>query len=65
VTSSAHRVKIYSINKSKAVTARRLKQLEDAGVPLLPITRPLPIDLETDEEYQEAMTSRAWRDPLE
>ncbi|KAK5655065.1 hypothetical protein OQA88_5964 [Cercophora sp. LCS_1] len=65
VTSSAHRVKIYSINRSRPNTAKRLKQLEDAGVPLLPITRPIPFDLETGEEYQKAMTSRAWRDPLE
>ena len=65
VTSSAHRVKIYSINKSKAATAKRLKQLEAHGVPIVPITLPIPFDLETDEEYREAMKSRAWRDPLE
>jgi len=65
VTSSAHRVKVYSINKSKAPTAARLKQLEEHGTPLLPITHPMEFDLESDEQYDAAMTSRAWRDPIE
>ncbi|KAK4676002.1 hypothetical protein QC764_508150 [Podospora pseudoanserina] len=65
VTSSAHRVKIYSINKSRPNTAARLKQLEENNTPIVPITRPIHFDLETDEEYAKAMELRAWRDPLE
>jgi sulfite oxidase len=65
VTSSCHRIKIYSINKSKPATAKRLKMLEDRGVSIQPITKPLPFDLETDEEYDEAMAARHGRDPEE
>ncbi|KAK4443991.1 putative sulfite oxidase [Podospora aff. communis PSN243] len=65
VTSSAHRVKIYSINKSRPATARRLKQLEEHGTPLIPITRPIEFDLEPEEEYNAAMEARGGRDPVE
>lgn len=65
VTSSCHRIRIYSINKSRPATAKRLKQLEEHGVPLIPITRPIPFDLETDEEYMAAMEEQGWRDPVE
>ena len=65
VTSSCHRVKIYSVNKSKPATAERLKMLEEKGLSIDPITKPLPIDLETDEEYAEAMAARKGREPLE
>lgn len=65
VTSSAHRIKVYSINRSKPATAKRLKELEAAGVPMVPITKPVPFDLETEEEYEKVMEERAWRDPLE
>jgi len=65
VTSSCHRIKVYSINKSKPATAHRLKQLEEAGLPLLPITHPLELDLEGEEEYLEAMKARHGRDPIE
>ncbi|KAJ4992444.1 Sulfite oxidase, mitochondrial [Stagonosporopsis vannaccii] len=65
VTSSCHRVKLYSVNRSKPSTAKRLKQFEDKGLPFLPLTRPVPFDLETDEEYIKEMTKRDGRDPTE
>ncbi|KAJ4376377.1 hypothetical protein N0V83_001660 [Neocucurbitaria cava] len=65
VTSSCHRIKIYSVNKSKPATAKRLKQLEEKGASILPLTRPLPFDLETEEEYLEEMKKREGRDPIE
>ncbi|KAI9170862.1 Sulfite oxidase [Paramyrothecium foliicola] len=65
VTSSAHRIKIYSINRSKPATAARLKQLEEKNVPIVPITRPITFDLETDEEYVREMEAQGWRDPAE
>ena len=65
MTSSAHRIKIYSINRSKPQTAKRLKQLEEEGAPLLPITQPLEFALESDEEYLEEMKKRGGRDPME
>jgi sulfite oxidase len=44
---------------------KRLKQLEDHGASLHPITRPVPFDLETEEEYLKEMTKRGGRDPEE
>jgi sulfite oxidase len=44
---------------------KRLKQLEDHGASILPITRPVPFDLETEEEYLEEMKKRGGRDPEE
>lgn len=43
----------------------RLKEIEEKGLPLLPITRPLEIDLETDEHYGEEMKKMGGREPLE
>jgi sulfite oxidase len=65
VTSSCHRIKVYSVNKTKPATAKRLKQLEDHGASLYPITRPVPFDLETEEEYLEEMKKRGGREPDE
>jgi len=65
VTSSCHRVAVYSINKSKPATATRLKYLEDNNIPLLPITRPIEISLESDEEYLAELARRGGRDPKE
>ena len=65
VTSSCHRIKLYSVNKSKPATARRLAQYEEKGVPFLPLTRPAPFELETEEEYVREMEKRGGRDPVE
>ncbi|KAG0645159.1 hypothetical protein D0Z07_9167 [Hyphodiscus hymeniophilus] len=40
VTSSCHRVKIYSVNKSKKDTRERLELFEKHGIPFAPLTRP-------------------------
>ncbi|KAL3419051.1 Sulfite oxidase, mitochondrial [Phlyctema vagabunda] len=65
VTSSVHRVKVYSINKTRPKTAARLKRFEEAGLPFLPITHPSELELETDESFAEVMADRHGRDPLE
>lgn len=52
VTSSCHRVKIYSVNKSHELTRNRLALLEKKGVPLVPITRPTEFPLQSSEEYE-------------
>lgn len=65
VTSSCHRIKIYSVNRSKPATARRLKALEENGLSITPITKPLAIELETDEQYQASMEEQRGREPLE
>jgi len=65
VTSSCHRIKVYSINRSRPATAARLKMLEENGIPLLPITQPIEMNLESDEEYDKEMAKRKGRDPIE
>jgi len=61
----SHRVKVYSINKSKPQTAQRLEMLKRAGIPIIPITHPLEVDLESQEHYDEEMRKRGGRDPKE
>lgn len=65
VTSSCHRIKVYSINRQRLDTAQRLKELELRGESLLPITKPLEYNLESDEHYDAVMTAKGGRDPAE
>ena len=65
VTSSCHRIKIYSINKTRSKTAVKLKKFEERGIPFLPITQPSEMDLEDEETYTHEMKDRGGRDPLE
>ena len=65
VTSSAHRVKVYSVNTTRELTRLRLEDLEKRGIPLEPITAPLEFDLESDELYDEQMKKHGGRDPVE
>lgn len=65
VTSSCHRIKVYSVNRSKPATAARLQLLEEKGLSFLPITKPLEITLESDEDWRTNMAARGGRDPEE
>ncbi|KAF2794327.1 molybdopterin binding oxidoreductase [Melanomma pulvis-pyrius CBS 109.77] len=65
VTSSCHRIKIYSINRTRPMTAKRLNLLEEKGMSLFPLTRPLEMELESKEEYLAEMHRRQGRDPIE
>ncbi|KAH8204401.1 hypothetical protein TruAng_001452 [Truncatella angustata] len=65
VTSSCHRINIYSMNRSRKLTRKRLDMLEQKGLPIVPITHPLEIDLESDEDYAKGMEARGGRDPKE
>jgi sulfite oxidase len=65
VTSSCHRVKVFSINKTRPKTAAKLKKFEERGIPFLPITQPGEMDLEDDETYLLEMEARGSRDPIE
>lgn len=65
VTSSCHRISIYSINRSRPATAARLKLLEEKGLSIDPITRPLEFQLESDEDWRKAMEAKGGRDPEE
>ena len=63
VTSSCHRIKLYSVNKSKPETAKRLAEIEEKGETFEPLTRPLEWELEGREEYLAAMRKHP-REPL-
>ncbi|KAG6865671.1 hypothetical protein C0991_000441 [Blastosporella zonata] len=63
VTLRGWAIKIYSVNKSRAATAERLRELEKRGIPFEPLTRPLEFGLETTEEYS-AMMAKHPREPL-
>ncbi|KAJ5632846.1 hypothetical protein N7490_009185 [Penicillium lividum] len=53
VTSSAHRIKVYSINKSRELTKKRLDKYEQLGIPLAPLTRYENVPGQTPEEYKQ------------
>ncbi|KAJ5380728.1 uncharacterized protein N7496_003156 [Penicillium cataractarum] len=57
VTSSAHRIKVYSVNKSRELTRKRLDKYEQLGIPLAPLTHYDIIPGQTAEEYEQY-----WRD---
>jgi len=65
VTSSCHRIKIYSVNKTRAATVERLKYLKDNKIDFLPITQPGEFDLEDDDTYEKEMAARGGRDPVD
>ncbi|KAL9116973.1 MAG: hypothetical protein Q9187_006495 [Circinaria calcarea] len=62
---SCHRVKVFSVNKSRPTTAKRLKFWKDKGVNFLPLTKPLTIYLQDDDKYQAEIEWRGPRDPEE
>lgn len=63
MTSSCHRIKVYSVNKTKTATAARLNFLKQNNLAFLPITQPGEFDLEDDETYDKEMAARGGRDP--
>ncbi|KAF2226378.1 Oxidoreductase, molybdopterin-binding domain-containing protein [Elsinoe ampelina] len=65
VTSSCHRIKVYSMNTQKQTTANRIKFLQEKGLSMYPLSRPLEVDLESDEHYEQEMAKRGPRDPIE
>jgi sulfite oxidase len=65
VTSSCHRIKVYSVNKTRPATRKRLDAPEKRGASLLPITAPLPMEQESDEDYAAVMAKIHYRDPAE
>ncbi|KJA17907.1 hypothetical protein HYPSUDRAFT_90339 [Hypholoma sublateritium FD-334 SS-4] len=62
VTSSAHRIKIYSVNKSRPATAERLRELNERGIDFNPLTRPLEYTVENLDDYL-AATRKYPREP--
>lgn len=63
VTSSCHRVNIFSINRSKPDTKRRLEAMETAGEDVHNLTRPLGVKPETDEQWLEVKKRMGAREP--
>ncbi|GHJ83794.1 hypothetical protein NliqN6_0196 [Naganishia liquefaciens] len=65
VTSSAHRVPIYSVNRSLSETAARLRLLEGVGQSIEPITFPIEVPVQSEEEYRAALAKKGPREPLD
>lgn len=42
-----------------------MEAMEEKGIPMIPITHPLEMELETEEEYLEEMRKRGGRDPVD
>ncbi|KAI9046073.1 sulfite oxidase [Aspergillus affinis] len=62
VTQSAHRISIYSINKSRPITRDRLDKMEQLGIPLAPLTRYEIVPSQTMEEYNQYWKEHEPRD---
>jgi len=62
VTSSCHRVKIFSVNASHELTRARLDAFEKNGVPFMPITRPTEFRVQSDEDYERYWAENEPRD---
>lgn len=62
VTSSCHRVKIYSVNISRPGTKKRLKEFKEHGESFVPITRPTEFATMNLEEYEMAWAKMEPRD---
>ncbi|KAL3443402.1 Oxidoreductase, molybdopterin-binding domain-containing protein [Aspergillus insuetus] len=52
VTQSAHRISVYSINKSRALTRERIERMDTLGIPLAPLTEYRAVPNLTWDEYK-------------
>ncbi|ETI21467.1 hypothetical protein G647_07814 [Cladophialophora carrionii CBS 160.54] len=62
VTSSCHRVKIYSVNKTRERTRQRIADFATRGESLVPITRPTEFPTMAPEEYDRYWATHEPRD---
>lgn len=62
VTSSCHRIAVYSVNKSRPLTKARLDEFEERGIPFGPITVPLAFPSQSWEDYEEFWAKHDPRD---
>ena len=53
VTSSAHRISVYSVNKKHETTRKKIEKMEHLGIPLAPLTFYQPVPGQTEEEYEQ------------
>lgn len=64
VTSSAHRIKVYSINTTRPATRARIALMKEHGIESFePLSRPMPFALEDEEEYLKVVRAHP-REPL-
>jgi sulfite oxidase len=52
VTSSCHRITVYSVNKTKPITSAHLEEFEKRGIPFGPISVPLASPSQSWEDYE-------------
>jgi len=62
VTSSVHKVKIYSVNASREATAKRLREFQEHDESFVPITRPTDFPTISPEDYEKAWAKMEPRD---
>lgn len=62
ITSSCHRIKIYSVNANRESTRKRLQEFEDHQESFLPITRPTEFKTMSMEEYEKMWATMEPRD---
>ncbi|KAI4211567.1 MAG: hypothetical protein LQ351_005608 [Letrouitia transgressa] len=62
VTSSAHRISIYSMNKSRDLTKQRLDKFQQLNAHLAPLTCPEDFSTQTREEYEQFWKENEPRD---
>jgi sulfite oxidase len=62
VTSSCHRIKIYSVNKKRELTQQRLSEFQRRKEGFVPITRPTDFPQMTWEDYDEYWKKNQPRD---
>ncbi|KIJ64599.1 hypothetical protein HYDPIDRAFT_175536 [Hydnomerulius pinastri MD-312] len=63
VTSSCHRIKVYSVNTTRAETRKRLAELASKGEGIEPLSRPFEYALEDRDEYLAASRKHP-REPI-
>ncbi|KAK1975730.1 oxidoreductase molybdopterin binding domain-containing protein [Colletotrichum cereale] len=62
VTSSCHRISLYSVNKTRPATKARLAEFEEKGIPFGPITVPLAFPSQSWDEYEKYWATHDPRD---
>ena len=65
VTSSCHRIKIFSINKKHERTRARMQEFEQHGVPFMPITNPTEFRIQSDEDVRKYWAENDPRDVVD
>ncbi len=65
VTSSCHRIKVFSVNKSHELTRTRLQEFERHRVPFMPITNPTEFRVQSDKDVEKYWAEHDPRDVVD